>query len=128
MCIECYFSFEFLKVINYFIFVISFWCGTKIKIFVQSFILIFWKKNFWKIDYISERVNRYRFVHSAFFCKSSIFPFFCEEILEFGLFKFFIRLCCWQKPRVRFLFLGVYWGCFVSLGMLIMVGLVISVA
>ena len=32
--VSLFFFFEFLKIINYFIFLISFWCGTKIKIFV----------------------------------------------------------------------------------------------
>ena len=44
----------------------------------------------------------YQFVLSIVFRKRLIFPLFGEEILKFGLLKFFLGLCCWQRPRTFF--------------------------
>ena len=32
----------------------------------------------------------------------NIIPWFGKKNLEFGLLKFLLGLCCWQRPRVRF--------------------------
>ena len=102
--------------------------GQKLRFWFNSLYWYFVNEIFDRLITFPKGSTRYWFVLSFVFRKCLMFPLFGEEILEFRLLTFFLGLCYWQRPRTRFLFLGVYWHCFVSLVLVIVLGLVIGVA
>ena len=100
--------------------------GQKLRFLFNSLFWYFQNENFDRLITFLKGSIQYRFAFSIAFRKRLIFTLFGEKILKFGLLKFFLGLCCWQRLRVHFLFLAVYWDCFVSLVMVMMVGLVIG--
>ena len=103
--------------------------GQKLRFLFRSLCWYFVNKSFDRLIAFPKGSTRYRFALSIVFHKRLTFPSFGEEILEFGLFKFFFLASAPGRGRVYvFLFLGVCWGCFVSLVMVMMMGLVIGVS
>ena len=102
--------------------------GQKLRFLFNSLYWYFVNENFDRLITFPKGSTRYRFVLSIVFRKRLMSPLFDEEILEFGLLKFFLGFCCWQRLRVRFLFPGGYWGCFATLVIIMVVGLVTGVA
>ena len=128
MCFEFCFYFEFLKslITSFFLYVTG--VRQKLRFLFNGSYWYFVRENVDRLITFPKESTRHRFVLSNDFRKRLTFPWFGEKILEFGLLKFLLGLCCWQRPRVRFLFFGVNCGCFVSLLMVLTVELVIGVA
>ena len=61
-----------------------------------------WKSRY--VNYVSERFNSPLICPLNWFLKT--FFWFSEDILGFGWLKLCLGHCCWQSPRISFLFLG----------------------
>ena len=83
--------------------------GQKLGFLFNSLYRYLVNKGFDKLITIPKGSTQYQFVLSIVFRIRSMFPLFGEVILEFGMLKFFLGLCCWQRPRVRFFGDGNNW-------------------